>query len=415
MQRQATAMGVLVGGGPAPGINGVIRAATLAAHARGWRVLGFREGFRHLMAGKPEANELAPADVEGIGRRGGSMLFTSRANPAREPQGVERVLASLQALGVTRLVTIGGDDTATSAVRIARASQGAMGVAHVPKTIDNDLPLPGGEPTFGFRTAQELGSRLVANLREDARTTRRFYLVTCMGRTAGHLAHGIGSAGGAQLILVPEEFPAGPIRLQRVADLVEAAAVKRLAADEPHGCFVLAEGLVNRMEPGEFAALQHLERDEHGHARTSEISLGAVLKSTLGPSLGARGLKLAFVAKELGYELRCEDPCAFDVAYTEALGVGAVQFLERGEGSALVTVQGGRIEAVPLDALQDPATGKTRVRLLDVASPAYRAQRSLEARLTREDLQGPRLGELARAAKLDEKRFAERFADLVEA
>jgi 6-phosphofructokinase 1 len=412
----APTLAVLVGGGPAPGLNGVIRAVTLAARARGWRVLGIPEGFRPLLAGKPEAaRELTARDVGGIGRRGGSVLFTSRANPMKEPDGVARALATLRQLGVGRLVTVGGDDTATSAAKLAQASRGGLRVAHVPKTIDNDLPLPAGMPTFGFETARALGARLVANLAEDARTTRRFYLVTAMGRTAGHLAWGVGAAGGADLVLVPEEFRGEHIALQRVAGLVEAAVAKLLADGQPHGCFVLAEGLIARMAPGEFAGLEHIERDEHGHPRTSEVSLGAVLKGLLAPRLAERGLKVAFVAKELGYELRCEDPNAFDVAYTEALGVGAVEFLDRGQGSALITLQQGKLEPIPLDALQDPSTGKTRVRLLDTASEAYRAHRSLEARLTREDLQGQRLGQLAKAAGLDEKAFLERFSDLVEA
>jgi ATP-dependent phosphofructokinase / diphosphate-dependent phosphofructokinase len=409
-------LGILVGGGPAPGLNGVLQAVTQAALARGWTVLGIPEGFKHLIAGDPsKARRLTLADVEAIGQRGGSILFTSRANPAKEEGGIGKVLATLQQLGITHLVTVGGDDTASSAARVAEASQGKLRVVHVPKTIDNDLPLPQGIPTFGFETARGLGAQLLRNLVEDARTTRRYYLVTVMGRTAGHLAAGVAMSAGAHLCLVPEEF--GPkVRFQEVLDRVEAAVGHRIAAGQPFGTFVLAEGLLNRMDPTDFAALQDVERDEHGHPRVSEISLGGVLKSSLGPALKARGVKADFVAKELGYELRCQDPNAFDAAYTRALGLGAVQVLAEGkESHALVTIQDGKVVPLRLDDLRDPTTKKVRVRTFDPTQAAWRAHAALEARLRPSDLQGERLGALAKALKLDEKQFLGRFGGLAEA
>ncbi|HEV8360611.1 MAG TPA: 6-phosphofructokinase [Candidatus Thermoplasmatota archaeon] len=407
-------LAMLVGGGPAPGLNGVLQAVTQASLARGWRVLGVPEGFKPLLAGDlGKVRELHARDVEGIGRRGGSVLFTSRANPAKEPDGVRKVVAGLGQLGVDSLVTIGGDDTATSAAKIAAASQG-LRVAHVPKTIDNDLPLPGGAPTFGFETARELGAQLMGNLAEDARTTRRFYLVTIMGRSAGHLAAGVGMAAGADLTLVPEEF-ALQIGLREIVDRVEVAVVKRLREGQPHGAIALAEGLLLRVRPGDLAALPSLEKDEHGNPRISEISLGALVKGQLGPRLKQRGLKVDFVAKELGYELRCQDPNAFDAAYTRALGLGAVEFLASGQGHAMIALQEGQLKPLALDALQDAATGKVRVRAFDPKGSAWQAHRRLEARLWRSDLQGERLGALAKAAKLDEKQFLERFGDLAEA
>ncbi|MGH2667817.1 MAG: 6-phosphofructokinase [bacterium] len=406
---------ILVGGGPAPGLNGVIQAVTQAAHARGWKALGVPEGFKHLLAGAPErARELTPAEVEGIGQRGGSVLLTSRANPAKEPDGVEKVLASLQKLQVDFLVTVGGDDTATSAARVSEAGGGKLRVAHVPKTIDNDLPLPQGSPTFGFETARGLGAQLLRNLVEDARTTRRFYLVTVMGRTAGHLAAGVAMSAGADLCLIPEEFPPR-IRLRDVTDRVEAAMALRIASGQPCGTFVFAEGLMNRMAPEDLEALHNIERDEHGHPRISDISLGNVVRTALAPRLQERGLSVGFVAKELGYELRCADPNAFDAQYTRALGLGAVEFLASGKGHALITLQEGKLAPIPLDSLRDPATGKTRVRAFDAQGTAWRAHRALEARLRRSDLQGERLARLAKAARMEEKAFLERFGDLAEA
>jgi hypothetical protein len=131
-------------------------------------------------------------------------------------------------------VTIGGDDTAFSASRLAGAAGGGLRVAHVPKTIDNDLPLPGGVPTFGFETARSVGVQLVNNLMTDAITTQRWYLVVAMGRSAGHLALGIGKSAGATLTVIAEEFPRGePIRLSRLVDVLETSMLKRIAHGRP--------------------------------------------------------------------------------------------------------------------------------------------------------------------------------------
>ncbi|MFV1978661.1 MAG: 6-phosphofructokinase, partial [Myxococcota bacterium] len=148
--------GILVGGGPAPGINGVVGAAASAALRGGHRVIGIFEGFRHIMAGDTDqVVELDRAAVDQIHLKGGSVLYTSRANPTKAPETIANCVRSLDALGVDSLITIGGDDTASSAMRVAEAAQGRLRVVHVPKTVDNDLPLPTGIPTFGFVTARE--------------------------------------------------------------------------------------------------------------------------------------------------------------------------------------------------------------------------------------------------------------------
>ena len=182
-------LGILVGGGPAPGINGTIGAATIEANNSGLEVVGIYDGFEHLMRGWTDAvRPLAIADVSRVHSQGGSILRTSRANPTRAAEDLARTVGALRELGVTSLVTVGGDDTAFSAFEVAKAANGALRVAHAPKTIDNDLPLPGGMPTFGFETAQHVGTQVVLNLMEDSRTTGRWFFVSVMGRTAGHLA-----------------------------------------------------------------------------------------------------------------------------------------------------------------------------------------------------------------------------------
>src|SRR5215472_10336628 len=200
-------LGILCGGGPAPGMNSVISAATIEARNRGWDVVGIMDGFQHLIEGRTEeVRPLSITDVSRIHLQGGSVIRTSRANPTVRDERADdpgwrlhACLESLEKLGIGALVTIGGDDTAFSASQLAEVAGGRLRVAHVPKTIDNDLPLPGGTPTFGFETARSLGVELVNNLMSDAMTTERWYLVVAMGRSAGHLALGIGKAAGATL------------------------------------------------------------------------------------------------------------------------------------------------------------------------------------------------------------------------
>ena len=374
-------LGILVGGGPAPGFNGVINAVTMAARARGWKVLGIPKGFSMLMKGDVSGvHELSERDVDGIEQTGGSVVFTSRAKPMKDPESMRNVVASLQKLGVTDLVTIGGDDTATSAMTIAKAVGAGVRVAHVPKTIDNDLPLPKGAPTFGFETARDLAAQLVANLVEDARTSRRWYLVTAMGRSAGHLALGAGLSGGAHLTVIPEEFEDGkPIRLSQVTDLLAAAVRQRIASGEDWGVAVFAEGLLDRIPTEDLSGLQ-FEKDEHGNPRLSEISFGKILKDKM-PEVHKQA---KFVAKEVGYELRTQPPNGFDKAYTRHLGWGAVEFLATGQGNALISIQEGKMVPLQLDDLKDPKTGKVAVRRVDVNGDLWRASLALQARVRKE-------------------------------
>ena len=221
-------LGILVGGGPAPGINSAISGAAIAAINAGLEVIGIYDGFSHLMQGRVDrVTPLGLGDVSRIHVQGGAILRTSRANPTRKEDDLRRTVATLKELGVTRLVTIGGDDTAFSALEVSRAAGGALRSVHIPKTIDNDLPLPDGAPTFGYETARDLGTRLSLNLLEDARTTNRWYFVSAMGRNAGHLALGIGRSAGATLTIIAEEFASNSIDIDAVCDILEGAMLKQ--------------------------------------------------------------------------------------------------------------------------------------------------------------------------------------------
>src|SRR5205823_3743171 len=210
-------------------------------------------------------------------------------------------------------VTIGGDDTAFSASRVCEEARGSIHVAHVPKTSDNDLPLPGSTPTFGFETARHLGVAIVHNLAEDARTTSRWYLIVSMGRAAGLLALGIGKAAAATLTLIPEEFTARPVKLDHVCNIILGSIIKRRSMGNLHGVAILAEGLIEAigeeglramMDSGQLGRYGTLKRDDHGHLRLGEIEFGRMIKDRLTALAEEVGLALTLIDKDLGYELR---------------------------------------------------------------------------------------------------------------
>jgi 6-phosphofructokinase 1 len=403
--------GILVGGGPAPGINGVIGAATILARRSGAQVFGIREGFRWLMEG--DTSHVEPLEIAGVSRirpLGGSILLTARANPTKRPEDLDRVIATLDELGIDHLVTIGGDDTAFSAFNVAEKAGGRIRVAHVPKTIDNDLPLPPGIPTFGFETARETATRLLSHLMEDARTTRRWYFAVVMGRNAGHLALGSATAAGVTLFLIPEHFPAGKIRFHTVANLLEGAMIKRRVMDRPYGVAVIAEGVGERLDPDDMEVLKDVERDEHGHIRLSEVPLGTVLRYAVRDALAERGIKVTIVEKDLGYELRCAAPNAYDLTYTRDLGAGAVRTLLSGVSGVMITRQGESVVPIPLSEMIDPKTGRTRLRLVDTSSESHENAWALQVRVENSDLEDPKmLKALAETARLSEEEVKERY------
>jgi 6-phosphofructokinase 1 len=411
MTVERTTVGILVGGGPAPGINSVINAATIRSILGGSDVLGIIDGFKWLMeGGTGQVRPLSIEDVSRIHFRGGSYLGTSRANPTKSVEHLDNVLFGLSSLGITRLVTIGGDDTAFSAMKLEERSNGRLQVVHVPKTIDNDLDLPFGIPTFGFQTARHVGAEILKNLMVDARTTTRWYLVVTMGRKAGHLALGIGKASGATLTIIPEEFQERPVKLQRVVDLLIGTIIKRLEHGRADGVAVLAEGLIEIIDSRDLGGLEHVERDEHGHLRMSEIDIGDVLRRELTKQLHQLGLSISLVAKNVGYELRCADPIPYDIEYTRDLGYCAAQYLLDGGTSAMVSIQNGRFTPIPFKQMGDSTTGRTKVRMVDIDSQSYQIARQYMIRLTEADVNNrDMLGRCAALANLSPEAFRERF------
>ncbi|MBI4247831.1 MAG: 6-phosphofructokinase [Candidatus Rokubacteria bacterium] len=407
-----TTLAILVGGGPAPGINAVIAAATIEARNNGARVLGLYDGFKWLAQGdQHHVRELEIEEISRIHLEGGSILRTSRENPAKSPDSLRNTIGSLERLGVTHLLTIGGDDTAFAASRLAEVLRGRVAVAHVPKTIDNDLPLPSEIVTFGFTTAVNLGKELVTNLMRDAATTERWFFVTVMGRRAGHLTLGIGGAAGATLTVIGEEFPEPKISVQTLVDVLEGAIIKRRAQGREHGVALLSEGLAEKLD---LSTLGAVEQDSYGNVRLSELDLGQALKERVAASLKARGIPVTVVAKDLGYELRCAPPGGYDTQYCRSLGFWATRFLLEGGTGAMVTIQGGRLVTVPFAEMLDGRTGRVRVRYVDIHSETYRTHLAYMIRLKPEDLEPDRLGPLAKAGHLSEEDFKKRFEALLQ-
>jgi 6-phosphofructokinase 1 len=381
-------LAMLVGGGPAPGINAVIGAATIRAALENVEVLGIEDGFEWLMQGN--IDNVRPLTIENVSRihfRGGSFIGIARANPTTKPEYLENTVISLLRLGVTDLITIGGDDTAFSALRLHEHAEDRIHVVHVPKSIDNDLDLPPHVDTFGFQTARHVGVEILKNLLVDARTTSRWYFVIAMGRKAGHLALGMGKAAGATLTLIQEEFVQRPIRLKILADTLVGAIIKRLNDGRRDGVAVIAEGVVLDIDPGDLAQVETAEHDAHGHLRIAEVNIGEVLKVAVEARLKELGLKSTIVAKNIGYELRCADPIAFDMEYSRDLGYCAAKYLLQGGHGAVVTMQGGHFVPVPFRTLVDPATGRPRVRLVNVNSTRYGIARRYMIRLRRDDFE----------------------------
>jgi 6-phosphofructokinase len=409
-------LGIVAAGGPAPGINSVIGAATIRACLSGVEVLGIQDGFHWLAEG--DISHVVPLTIEQTSRihfRGGSYIGISRANPTRSPEHLQRTLQSLERLGIGMLITIGGEGTATLAALIAEKARGKLQVAHVPKTIDNDIDLPHDMSTFGFQTARHIGVELVKNLMVDAKTTSRWYLVVAQGRKAGHLALGIGKAAGATITLIPEEFERKRTRLSTVVDTLVGAVIKRLADRRKDGVAMLAEGLAECIVPEDLEQYTELPHDAFGNLHVSEVNLGDVLRDAAEERLRALGLAVTLTPKEIGYEVRCADPIPFDMEYTRDLGYCAARFVIEGGTEAMVTIIDGRFRPIPFSEMRDPATSRPRVRMVDIHSDRYRIARAYMLRLRREDFDDPeQLRRLAQAARLSTEAFRQQFFRLVE-
>ncbi len=356
-------------------MNAVIASVAKAFLANGYEVLGLHGGYQPLCK-ESESQNYLPIDIkmaERIHSRGGSALRMSRYKPKDSEFKTDFFIKH----NVRLLVTVGGDDTASTANRLPKfltANNLPVANIHVPKTIDNDLPLPEGIPTFGFRTAKEEGSRITLTVTEDARTTGVWFVMAAMGREAGHLAFAIGEACHSPMIIVPEMFNRVPCTLERITRLMISSIVKRNILGLDHGVMIVSEGVFHSISEEELktSGIQ-FSYDEHGHPELGTVSKGQVFNTLLTRRLKELGLKVKSRPDDLGYELRCVRPIASDLQYCTALGAGVYRLFCEGKTGCMVTLdKQDNIVPLYLKDVEDPETGKVRPRLLNLGSDVVR-------------------------------------------
>ncbi len=364
---------ILTGGGPAPGVNTVVGSIAKTFINKGYRIIGVHEGYKGIFSENPHFIEIDFLLADSIFNRGGSYLVMSRYKPSQKDFEQKFNLNFFIDNNIILLITIGGDDTASTANRVARFLEEhdhKIANIHVPKTIDNDLPLPLQRPTFGFESAKSEGARLATTIYEDARTSNNWFVVSAMGRSAGHLAFGIGAAAHYPMIVIPEMFNKTSITLNKVVKLAVSAIVKRLILDINYGAVMISEGIFHNLSEEE------LERsgitfsfDEHGNPELGKVSKAHIFNEMLEKEL--RTLKLSTKSRpvEFGYELRCQSPSAYDLVYCTELGIGAYQLFEEGETGCMIYIDHlGKVKPLYLKDIQDPETGKILPRGISLES-----------------------------------------------
>ena len=413
---------ILFAGGPAPAANAVISTAAVSFLRNNIEVLGIMHGYSHLVEYHPDRPLVEDQEYVRITHRmlrrsrnsQGIMLGTARTNPGRDvsqpdhlsdPQRtapLKTVHQALLSLGVDALISIGGDDTLKSANKFKLFQQHLppdlkrIPVVHLPKTIDNDYR--GIDFTFGYFTAVETLASEIRNLLADAEAVRGYYLTETMGRSAGWLAYGAAIAGEASLVISVEDITGKYRGEEEVTDeetgekstrtiMIVDEVVRRIVAtmrvreDEEgkdFGVIVIAEGLAEYL-PMEF--LKGIPRDEHGHIAIAQVKMSRTFAKLIAEEFHRQtGRSRRVTGVQLGYEIRCARPLAFDVMLGSQLGVGAYRALvERNLDGVMVSVEGQlELRYVPFEDLVDPSTLVTVVRHVEPDSDFHRLARFLE-------------------------------------
>ncbi|MFN8035880.1 MAG: 6-phosphofructokinase [Acidimicrobiia bacterium] len=336
-------IGMLTGGGDCPGLNAVIRAVVRKGEGEfGHNLVGFRHGWRGVMDG--EALDLTIESTRGLLHRGGTILGTARANPYKTEEGAERVLETLASERLDALITIGGEDTLGVAWRL---SQEGVNVVGVPKTIDNDLSAT--DFTFGFNTAVQVATEALDRLHTTAESHDRVMVCEVMGRHAGWIATYAGLAGGADIILIPEE----PFDIAEVCERIK----HRHRRGAGFSIVVVAEGAV----PVEGTmSTQSGDLDEFGHVRLGGI--GNLIQTEIESRTGYETRVTI-----LGHVLRGGTPTAYDRVLATRFGIEAIDAVHEGDFGKMVALRGNEVVRVPIeDGVKELKTVDRK--LFDVAS-----------------------------------------------
>ena len=362
---------ILCGGGPAPGMNSVSMSVAKTFITKGFRVIGLHGGYSGLFSKNARTEDLTFAIADRYFNRGGSYLEMSRFKPTDADFENNFNLDLFKDNNIKLLVTIGGDDTASTANRISKflAAKGyPIANIHCPKTIDNDLPLPGNAPTFGYNSAKNEGAHLARTVYEDARTSGNWLVISAMGRTCGSLALGIGEATHCPMTIIPEMFNKSEICLDKVVKLSISAILKRKVMGINYGTIVAAEGLFHEFKAEEMeAAGVRFSYDDHGHPELGKVSKAVLFNDLLEAEFKKIGLKVKSRPVEIGYDVRCQDPVAYDLTYCTELAMGVYQLYSEGKTGCMVYVDSyGNVSPLYLADLQDPNTGKIPPRVVDI-------------------------------------------------
>jgi 6-phosphofructokinase 1 len=372
------AIAILTGGGPAPGMNTVVGSVAKTFLHHGYRVIGLHEGYTGLFIPDPRTVDIDYPMADGIFNQGGSFLQMSRFKPKDSDFENNFNLRFFTENNVKLLVTVGGDDTASTANRIAKfleSKQYPIANIHVPKTIDNDLPLPKGTPTFGYESAKDKGAVIGRAVYVDARTSGNWFVLAAMGRSAGHLAFGIGEACHYPMIVIPEMFDKTEITVEKIVNMVISSIIKRKIMGMDYGAAVISEGVFHALSDEEIRKSGiHFTYDDHGHPELGKVSKAHIFNEMIEKRLKELGIKVKSRPVELGYEIRCQTPIAYDLTYCSELGIGVYKLFSEGKTGCMVYVDSeGNISPLYLKDLQDPATGKIPPRLVDITSDKFKS------------------------------------------
>ena len=327
-----TKIGLLTGGGDCPGLNPVIRAVVRKAHLIGCEVIGIRNGWKGLIEAETEA--LTLQSVSGILPKGGTILGTSRTNPYKKEDDLDKVLLNYKKLGLESLIVVGGEDTLSVALKLFKEGIHVIGV---PKTIDNDLSQT--DYSFGFDTAVNTAMEAIDRLHTTAESHQRVMVVETMGRHAGWIAIHAGIAGGADIILIPEE----PIDIDAVCELLQ----KRFKGGKTFSIVVVAEGA---KFPEGTVVTQEAKLDAFGHVRLGGI--GHILAEKIEAQTGFETRVTV-----LGHVLRGGSPSAYDRVLGTRFGIAAVNLAQQRRYGMVVSLQGNKIVPVPIqDVVSVPKT-----------------------------------------------------------
>ncbi|MFI3323601.1 MAG: 6-phosphofructokinase [Rikenellaceae bacterium] len=372
------AIAILTGGGPAPGMNTVVGSVAKTFLQKGYTVIGLNGGYSGLFNPNPNTVEISFPMADDIFNRGGSFLQMSRFKPTDNDFACNFNLDFFIKNNIKLLVTVGGDDTASTANRIAKfleEKQYPISNIHVPKTIDNDLPLPAGTPTFGYESAKDSGAVIARAVYVDARTSGNWFVVAAMGRSAGHLAFGIGEACHYPMIVIPEMFNKTEITVDKIVNLVVSSIIKRKITGMDYGAAMISEGVFHELSDEEIKKSGvSFSYDDHGHPELGKVSKAHIFNEMLEKKLKEIGVKVKSRPVEIGYEVRCQTPAAFDLTYCSELGMGVYKLFSDDKTGCMVFVDTeGNVSPLYLKDLQDPISGKIPPRLVNIESDKVKA------------------------------------------